>query len=165
MPLPPPDTPPSPSWSLPTSPLPSPPPNPHLVSSGCRHTVYLSWAGVYALKHMQEKNHTRSHQLAGRFPMFQWRIIVVERKSRSSNVKDCWTLWQSPGICSCTLANAFHRYVGPFFSCCFVCLFLITLPHTVFRGFVSISGDWMQLCKELSTPGDSPHVFMQVVRR
>ena len=39
------------------------------------------------------------------------------------------TLWQSPGICSCTLAKAFHR-VWPFFSRCFVCLFVFNYPAT-----------------------------------
>ena len=31
-------------------------------------------------------------------------------------------------------------------------------PHAVFRGFISISGGWMLLCKELIVAEESPHI-------
>ena len=54
-----------------------------------------------------------------------------------------WTLRGSPGMCNCILTNAFHKGRGlrvwPFSS------ELFPLPHgqprTVFRGFISISGE------------------------
>ena len=33
--------------------------------------------------------------------------------------------------------------------------------HTIFQGFISISGGWKGSCKELIVAEDSPHVTVQ----
>ena len=64
----------------------------------------------------------------------------------------------SAGIWSCVLTNAFPRVRGLLVS-----PFFITpthgQPHTIFGGFISISGGWM----ELIVSEDSPHITVQCI--
>ena len=72
------------------------------------------------------------------------------------------SLWVTLHTDSCTLTNSFLWVTG-----LHVWLFFITLPpvqlYAIFRGFISISGEWVLLCKELITAEDSSYITIQCI--
>ena len=132
---------------------PPPPPPPlvgyFLTSCGVPHLNTFGGHPVYAIVHWSVHSMGQiTHCTPSPLPCIDLILLVAFPRR---------TLWGSPGICDCTLTNAFPRVKGlrvwdPCFCfacrccccCCFCCLTnpLYRHPHTVF-------GVWVLLCKEL----------------